>query len=253
MDLNDIFQSIAVNMLLEFEHTQTQIKHMGERGSEREAVLKSFLSTYLPTRYGISSGEILDTEGRTSHQCDLIIYDHTNCPLLLAGKKVQIFPAESVFAVIEVKSVLSIKEIKDSAMKIRDLKNLTRENGPIPGIIFAYKSGWKKEPIKRTVIELQKHYRQFQGHQFVDLICILNHGVIALDTVYDGFSVVNDDFSQRCMLAYYELDMSVLLWFFTNLLDLLETYSYVKPIYHEYAKRPDKLIGYVQKLGVIED
>jgi len=61
MNINEIFQSIATNMLTEFEHTQTQIKHMGERGRERETALESFLTNYLPTRYSISSGEIVDS------------------------------------------------------------------------------------------------------------------------------------------------------------------------------------------------
>lgn len=250
MDINEIFQSIATNMLTEFEHIQTQIKHMGERGSEREAVLKSFLVAYLPTRYGISSGEILDSQGTTSHQCDLIIYDHYNCPLLLAGRDVRIFPAESVLAVIEVKSVLSAKEIGDSVGKIRDLKNLTRKNGPIPGIIFAYKSGWEKEPIMRTVTELQKHYRQLQGNQLVDLLCILDDGLIALDTVYEGFTIVNNDFSERCMLAHYQFYTSVLLWFFITLLNILESQPETKPIYSQYVK--DTGIGLVRKVGIVE-
>src|SRR5688500_11636919 len=124
MDLNEIFKSISANMLSDFEHTQTQIKHMGERGSEREAVVKSFLSTYLPTRYGVSSGEIVDYYRATSHQCELNIFDHYNCRLLLAGKDVRIFPAESVFAAIDVKSVLSANEIAQCVGKINDLKNL---------------------------------------------------------------------------------------------------------------------------------
>lgn len=251
MDINEIFQSIATNMLTEFEHTQTQIKHMGERGSEREAVLRSFLSAYLPTRYGISSGEIVDYQGGTSHQCDLIIYDHYNCPLLLAGRDVRIFPAESVLAVIEVKSVLSAKEIEDSIDKIRDLKNLTRENGPIPGIIFAYKSGWENEPIMRTVTEFQKHYRQFQGHQLVDLVCILDDGIISLDTVYEGFTIVDRDLSDRCMLAHVQLDVSVLLWFFITLLDVLEAQPVTKPVYHDYLQ--NTAIGLIRKVGIIED
>lgn len=251
MDLNEIFKSISANMLSEFEHTQTQIKHMGERGSEREAVVKSFLSTYLPTRYGVSSGEIVDHHGATSHQCDLIVYDHYNCPLLLAGKDVRIFPAESVLAVIEVKSVLSANEIEDCVSKIRDLKNLTRENGPIPGIVFAYKSGWKENPIIRSTTELQKHYRQLQGHQFIDLICILSDGLIALDTVYDGFSVVNYDFSERCMLAHVELASSVLLWFFITLLDLLKAQPVVKPTYQRYLGTAE--IGLIRKVGVVEN
>ena len=252
MNLNEIFQSIAINMLTEFEHTQTQIKHMGERGSEREAVLKSFLSKYLPTRYGISSGEIIDTEGGISHQCDLIIYDHFNSPLLLAGENIRIFPAESVFAVIEVKSVLSAKEIDDCITKIKHLKNLKRENGPIPGVIFAYKSGWKKDSIQRTATEFQKQYRQCQGHQFVDLICILSHGIIVLDTVYDGFSSINNDISERCMLTNFELNISVLLYFFNHLLLLLEAHSYAKPQYFQYSKVGGHL-GLARKRGVLEE
>ncbi len=252
MDINEIFQSIATNMLNEFEHAQAQIRHMGERGSEREAVLKSFLSAYLPTRYGISSGEIVDYEGNTSHQCDLIIYDHYNCPLLLAGRDVRIFPAESVLAVIEVKSVLSAREIEDSIVKIRDLKNLTRENGPIPGIIFAYKSGWENEPIMRTVAELQKHYRQLQGHQLVDLLCILEDGLIALDTVYEGFEITHHDFSERCMLAHVQFDVSVLLWFFITLLNVLGSQPETKPVYQRYLQNVAG-IGLVRKVGIVDD
>ena len=73
MDLKKVFAAIGSQMLADFESFQVQIKHMGERGNEREASLKLFLETYLPQRYAIAKGEIVDTNGDTSRQCDLVI------------------------------------------------------------------------------------------------------------------------------------------------------------------------------------
>lgn len=115
--------AIGSHMLVDFDHFQSQISHPEEKGSERESGLKSFLQTYLPERYGISNGEIVDTSNHASRQCDLIIYDRLNCPLLLAGKEYRIFPAEPVYAVVEVKSVLTAGELKNRD-KITDNQTL---------------------------------------------------------------------------------------------------------------------------------
>lgn len=60
MKLTEVYQAIGIQMLSDFEHIHTQIKHMGERGGEREAGLRAFLGTYLPSRYAVSNGEIVD-------------------------------------------------------------------------------------------------------------------------------------------------------------------------------------------------
>src|SRR6185295_12972960 len=102
MDLKKVLNAIGSQMLVDFENFQSEIKHMGERGNEREANLQLLLEAYLPKRYAIGKGEIVDSDGMVSRQCDLIVYDAFNSPLLLSGKDYRVFPAESVYGVIEV-------------------------------------------------------------------------------------------------------------------------------------------------------
>ena len=123
-----------------------------EKGDEREARLKAFLETYLPHKYAIGKGEIVDLAGNTSRQCDLVIYDRTISPILYSGKEFQIFLAEFVYAVIEVKSMLSYKELSAAIENIKSVKKLQRENGIIGGILFAYKSNIKNDEWKRYPI-----------------------------------------------------------------------------------------------------
>ncbi len=243
MNLSKIFNSIGSQMLSDFEQIQTQIKHMGERGNEREQGLKCFLENYLPSRYAITTGEIVDREGNTSRQCDLIIYDRLNHPLLLAGKNVRILLAESVFAVIEVKSVLTSTELKDSVEKIKWLKELKRDSNPIPGVVFAYKASVKKDPMLKVTNELKKLNNGLLGHQYIDLLCVLDSGVIVLDTIFEGYESLPQELINRRMCVYQKLELSVLLWFFTNLIDLLELQPVNKTNYEGYVRG---LIGEVR-------
>lgn len=247
MDLAEIYEAIGQRMLTDFDHFQTQIKHSGDRGSEREAALKAFLMQYMPTKYSIGSGQIVDTEGNISHQCDIVIYDNFNCPLLLVGENAQIFTAESVYGVIEVKSVLNKTELINSCENISSVKRLIRKkNGPIAGIIFAYRSSYREMPIEKTASLLQKYNREIPHTQYIDLLGILDSGVIAFETVSEGLrSVYNMKTEDRCFLAYLQLETPVLLYFFWSLLELLFDQITQFPLYIHYSKSPS--IGLVQK------
>jgi hypothetical protein len=223
MDINNVFDAIGSQMLSDFEHFHSQIKHLGERGEERELALKSFLESYLPSRYAISNGEIVDVIKQTSPRCDLIVYDHANSPLLLAGRNYRVFPAEPVFAVIEVKSVLTVAELEDAVEKIRTIKKLERKNGSIGGIVFAYKSAWKKDAIQKIASHLQRINSKLTPADYIDMICVLNAGLIR---IFSG----DDD----AMWCYYNLEIPPLLWFFINTLDFLGGKVSAQPNYGEY-------------------
>lgn len=235
MDLKEVFDGIGKQMLLDFEKIQSQVKHPGEKGGEREASLRDFLFSYLPSKYGVSNGEIVDVYGEISSQCDLVIYDHLNCPLLLAGKDYRIFPSEPVFATIEVKSVLTSQELKDAAKKISSVKSLNRSNGPIAGIVFAYTSNWITDPMLSSSEQLKKINSSLEPYQYIDLLCILDTGVI---TVVDkgGYTRIPQDLLERSMLIYKELTPSVLLWFFIHMMDLLDGQKSSAPVYQQYAR-----------------
>ena len=235
MDLNKVFDGIGKQMRLDFEQIQSQVKHAGERGSEREASLRTFLQAYLPSKYAVTNGEIVDEFRQTSRQCDLVIYDHLNCPLLLAGKDYRVFPVEPVLATVEVKSVLSSAELQDASEKIKSIKTLKRQNGPIAGIVFAYSSVWKTDPMGNIADNLQKINQGLQSHQYIDLLCVLDAGVI---NIVDeaGYTRITKNLSDRSMFVWHELTPPVLLWFFIQLLDLLDGQKSSSPNYQKYAR-----------------
>ena len=97
------------------------------KGRVREAlILEQFLKPYLPERFTVSSGLIMDVEQNESRQQDLLIHDSFHSPVLLNVESERIIFPESVFAVIEVKSNLRSKDIKDIIIKAADISSLTK-------------------------------------------------------------------------------------------------------------------------------
>jgi len=245
MDIIKLFDAIGDQMLDEFDRIHSEIKHSGGRGDEREARLKAFLETYLPHKYAIGKGEIVDSAGNTSRQCDLVIYDRTISPILYSGEKFQVFLAESVYAVIEVKSVLSYKELNTAIENIKSVKKIQRENGKIGGILFAYKSNIKKDVMKKISDKLIEANSSLSPEEYIDLVCILNKGVIGLCDE-EGLTKLTEKLSERILMVWQEINVSTLLFFYTNLLDLLEGQIIKTPDLRFYWKPNEGYIGVVQ-------
>jgi len=122
MDLNDLFASYETTMLARFKESG-YIQHSGDKGENREEILREFLEKHLPKRYGVTKGEVITKDANRSHAIDIIIYDAVNCPVLYSGKT-SIVPIEGVYGIIEVKSSLSKTEFEDAAGKIESFKRL---------------------------------------------------------------------------------------------------------------------------------
>lgn len=178
MDITEIFQGIGNRLLTDFDQIQAQIEHAGERGELRESALRAFLEKYLPKKYALGTGHVLDKVGNTSNQCDIVIYDAFNCPVLLAEEGYQLFPAESVFGVIEVKSILDADSLSKGIGNIRSVKRLVRSE-PIAGSIFAYRSRYRKLPrIETAAYALRRENKPVPPRERVDLVCILTDGLL---------------------------------------------------------------------------
>jgi hypothetical protein len=101
-----------------------RLVHPGEFGSYREDVTKDYLRAFVPQRMAIDSGFVVTASGRISTQCDLIIYDRSVTPLLQNDNRQRFFPIESVCAVGEVKSVMSLTDLKAALLKLAGVKLL---------------------------------------------------------------------------------------------------------------------------------
>jgi len=101
--------------------------HMGDRGEFRERIVEAFLRPYLPKCYGLGSGAVFSSNGAGSRQMDVVIFDDVFSNVLFRSSSNSLFPCESVFGAIEVKSQLTSSELDVSISNIKSLKVLERE------------------------------------------------------------------------------------------------------------------------------
>lgn len=108
-------------------------QHNGIRGDERAASLMRFLQSHLPITMAIAKGEAIDFRDKRSGQLDLIIYDKSaSAPIFTGGENVLV-PAEALYAVIEVKSVLSKDELEKSVEAAKTIRSLRPFREPFIG------------------------------------------------------------------------------------------------------------------------
>ena len=114
-----------------FEETNLY-SHSLTKGEVRERVVRDFLRPFLPACYGLGTGEVFSSEGNNSKQIDIVIYDAVFSTILRLDENSFLFPCESVFGSIEVKSDLGSQAVlKDAITNIQSLKSLKRDDSDI--------------------------------------------------------------------------------------------------------------------------
>ncbi len=74
-------------------------------GNEVEIAIRRFFQRMLPTRFHVTQGHLIDSNGLVSPQLDLIISDNTSIPsLLTTADGTSYIPVDCVYAVAEIKS-----------------------------------------------------------------------------------------------------------------------------------------------------
>ena len=92
-------------------------------GDEIENLIREKISLFLPERYLVKQGHIVNSEGKVSNQFDIIIFDRLSTPKFFESKNETVFyPIESVLAVGEIKKTLRSKDLIDFGKKIKFLK-----------------------------------------------------------------------------------------------------------------------------------
>ena len=108
-----------------------QISHAGEMGGATEENWRELLKAYLPGRYAVEGGFIIDVDGRESQQLDLIIFDRQYSPVLFEAGGVRYVPAESVYGVFEIKQDLNKQHVEYAGEKVASARRLKRTSAPI--------------------------------------------------------------------------------------------------------------------------
>ena len=97
-------------------------------GDAMEHPVRTQLEQILPRGIGVGSGFVIDSNGATSQQTDVILYERDICPVLSINDTpgTSYYPCEGVIAVGQVKSVLNRQFLKDEFRKIASVKRLQR-------------------------------------------------------------------------------------------------------------------------------
>lgn len=213
------------------------IPHPGEKGTASEESWRAMLSDYLPRRYCVAKAFVIDSLGQESRQLDLVIHDRQFSPFLFNQDGALYIPAESVYAVFEVKQKLDRETLRYAGEKAASVRNLyrtsdaftwaggkmaAREPIPILAGLLCFESKWSP-PFGPPLIE---SLGDLSADQRIDLVCALTHG---------SFEV------QYAENAPPSLDLSApdaaLIFFFLRLLERLQQVGTVTAMkIREYAK-----------------
>lgn len=269
VDVKRVFRSVSKKLVEDFK-LSAEINHSGAKGTYRESSLRDFLASgRLPMRYGIGSGEIVGPARNVSRQSDLVVFDKLNGLALLLSESVQVYPIESVFGIVEVKSSLSKEELLKGLENIKSVKALTpKENivqrGPVMtmsyarpapfGIIFAYRLA------NNSLDSLASNLREWETNNppefWPNLVVVLGEGVLHHHA--DGLQtfVANKDITAACRPSPMWYRDDTLFQFYISLLDLCAQTHLGAPELRRYYDPAEQLGQYlvrnhdrVQKLG----
>lgn len=114
---------------------QTIIDHTSARGSLAENLLRELIAEFLPRRWAVGTGFILNSDREVSKQVDILVYDvMTTASIYRDGGLVALSPGTAKLAV-EVKSHLDGDGIRHALENIRSIKELDPN---VHGMVFGY-------------------------------------------------------------------------------------------------------------------
>ena len=195
MNLQERFARLEDTLLSQFREAGF-VQHRGDRGENREELLRDFLERHLPQKYGVLKGEIISREGARSHSADIIIYDALNAPVLYSGRTA-VVPVESVYGIIEAKSTLSKAELVDAIGKVESFKRLaprdlsviqTREYMTVHrpcrpfGAVVGYRLG--DNSLSSLSANLEEENRRIHDvNYFANVVAVLGEGLLHFELV----------------------------------------------------------------------
>lgn len=243
MNINEIFDEVAKQMRSDIEKARKATTHPGLKGLSFEETFRIFLREYLPKTLDISTGILVDANGNSSRQIDIIISDAVKTPIFYKSGEIRVIPIECAYAAIEIKANLDSNEIDRIFQNMKSVRYLEKKSYIKPAGVISYTYNlygkeWDILPINYFVfafdsIDLmslattiyQKHKTEHLPEwSRIDTVCVLDKGVICNQLKNGLFSATPEPNSQSLVC-------------YTNR-SLLLFYSLISPLLNQ-AKLPD--------------
>jgi len=172
INLAEVFRRIQTEMLAQlsvgklFEHSPSQ-------GAATERHWQDLFARYLPQRYRAGSVFVIDRHGCRSRQIDLAIFDNLTSPQLFPDAAGAHIPAESVYAVFEIKATISKRWLRDAGEKAASVRSLCGANPKLLSGLLATTSIWNPANFQDN---LTRALGVLPPLRRVDIGCALQHG-----------------------------------------------------------------------------
>ncbi len=166
---------------------------MGDGGEER---WRKLFREYLPSRYQVEKAHVIDSTGSQSDQIDVVIFDRQYANLIFNDNGIIYVPAESVYAVCEIKQNLTKTHLEYAGKKLLSVRRLKRTSIAVPQINGrSAKKRLKKIIGCMIVIEsdykpafgstFKRNHQHLRGRKKIDLIYSLSDGLSEIPTKKD--------------------------------------------------------------------
>lgn len=123
-----ILDFIEVKYLYEDFEKRNKLIHPGEFGMFRERLADEIIKFAIPAKFETGTGFLINSFDEVSTQCDIIIFDKNNTPLIDNASELRFFPVETTIGIGEIKSNLNRKTLKETLLKLAKNKKLKRIN-----------------------------------------------------------------------------------------------------------------------------
>ncbi|NEJ46627.1 DUF6602 domain-containing protein [Rhizobium leguminosarum] len=195
MNIQDVFKSIETKLQADLQETRASIEHAASKGAANEQATKLFLRSRLPKNLEISSGFLIDCDGAVSKQLDIIIHDAAKTPVLFESNDLRVIPVECAYAVIEVKTDLSLAALDQCIENMKSVKVMKKvafyeegiivrptsvygqeyQDWPLMYFVFAYESA----PLASIADKLSATLKTAPLDKRIDCVYSLDRGLLA--------------------------------------------------------------------------
>ncbi len=222
IELKQLFKGLQSQMTSQLSTNRDFIEHPGSKGDALENAWIEWLRKYLPNRYEIDKAIVIDCEGNTSHQIDIVIYDNWYTPFVFSQNGFHYIPAEGVYAVFEVKpdikGSVEVKKTNKSFIqyageKIESVRMLKRtstkmissgnevEARPLTKILGGFLATTNGYKNNKTI---EDHIKKATGFKGIDIGCIADYASFHINyTGEEDVSLVDPKDFQKRYSDYY--------------------------------------------------
>ena len=194
VDLAGLFKSRQKATQAAQELNREFAVHQGTKGEATETSWIRLLQEYLPNRYAIERAMVVDSNGEASEQIDIVIFDRQYTPFVINYEGLVYIPAESVYAVFEVKQDISKEHIEYASQKVQSVRRLKRTSAlitdhtgkqrkkelfDIPAGILTLSSSWVPGLGDSFEKAIENSWKVEHGQIHVG--CVLSEGAFRID------------------------------------------------------------------------